>query len=72
MYAFGMPKKDWQQRLDGYKARTVTDTKILQGDDPDKRNSNSASISLNYSHFRVLHTLTVLTFFVCLDSKNKN
>ena len=35
------------------KARTVTDTKTLWGEDPDKRNLCSASICLNYYHFRV-------------------
>ena len=52
------------------KARTVTDTETLQGDDPDKRNPYSASISLNHSHFRVLSAFAVLTFYFCLDSKN--
>ena len=53
------------------KATTVTDRKTLWGEDPDKRNPCSASICLNYSHFRVqsyLHSQN-LTFF-CLDSKN--
>ena len=53
------------------KARTVTDAKTLWGEDPDKRNPCSASICLNYSHFRVqsyLH-LQFLHLF-CLDSKN--
>ena len=36
------------------KARTITNTKTLWGEDPDKRNPCSASICLNYSHFRVL------------------
>ena len=35
------------------KAMTVTDTKTLWGEDPDKRNPCSTSICLNYSHFRV-------------------
>ena len=35
------------------KARAVTDTKTLWGEDPDKRNLCCASICLNYSHFRV-------------------
>ena len=35
------------------KASTVTDTKTLWGEDPYKRNLCSASICLNYSHFRV-------------------
>ena len=35
------------------KAMIVTDTKPLWGEDPDKRNPCSASICLNYSHFRV-------------------
>ena len=35
------------------KATTVTDTKTLWGEDPDKRNPCSASICLNYSQFRV-------------------
>ena len=35
------------------KARTVTDTKTLWVEDPDKRNLCSASIRLNNSHFRV-------------------
>ena len=35
------------------KATTVTDTKTLWGEDPDKRNPCSTSICLNYSHFRV-------------------
>ena len=52
------------------KARTVTDTKSLQGEDPDKTNPYSASISLNHSHFRVLPAFAVLTFYFCLDSKN--
>ena len=34
------------------KARTITDTKTLWGEDPDKRNPCCASICLNYSHFR--------------------
>ena len=42
------------------KARTITDTKTLWGEDPDERNPCSASICLNYSHFRVFG----------LDSKN--
>ena len=49
------------------KARAVTDTKTLWGEDPDKRNPCSSSICLNYSHFRVqscLHT-QFLHFFVC-------
>ena len=53
------------------KAMTVADTKTLWGEDPDKRNPCSASICLNYSHFRVqsyLH-LQFLHFF-CLDHKN--
>ena len=36
------------------KARTVTDTKTLRGEDPDKRTPYSACNSSNYSHFRVL------------------
>ena len=48
MYVFGMPMKDWQQRL-----MTVADTKTLWEKDPDKRNPCSTSICLNYSHFRV-------------------
>ena len=39
------------------KARTITDTKTLWGEDPDKRNPCSAFICLNYSHFRVLSYL---------------
>ena len=35
------------------KAMTITDTKTLLGEDPDKRNTRSTSICLNYSHFRV-------------------
>ena len=35
------------------KAMTVTDSKTLWGEDPDKRNPCSSSICLNYSHFRV-------------------
>ena len=35
------------------KARTVTDTKTLWGEDSDKRNLCSASICLKNSHFRV-------------------
>ena len=49
------------------KARTVTDTKTLWEEDSDKRNTCSASICLNYCHFRVhvvLPTFAVLTFFV--------
>ena len=38
------------------KAMTVTDSKTLWGEDPDKRNPCS-SICLNYSHFRVLSYL---------------
>ena len=47
-------------------ARTVTDTKTLWGEDPDKRNSCSAFICLNYSHFRVQSYLNLhfLHFFV--------
>ena len=55
------------------KARTITDTKTLWGEDPDKRNPCSASICLNYSHFRVLSYLPsqFLHFFgLCMDSKN--
>ena len=52
IYVFGMPMKDWQQRLMG-KAMTVTDTKTLWGKDPDKRNPCFTSICLNYSDFRV-------------------
>ena len=44
------------------KARTVTDTKTLRGEDPYKRNPYSASISLNHSHFKVLPAFAVLTF----------
>ena len=44
------------------KARTVTDTKILRGEDPDERNPYSASISLNYSYFRVLPAFAALIF----------
>ena len=39
------------------KAMTVTDSKTLWGEDPDKRNPCSSSICLNYSHFRVLSYL---------------
>ena len=49
------------------KAMTVTDTKTLWGEDPDKRNPCSTSICLNYSHFRVQSyapAFAVLTFFV--------
>ena len=35
------------------KAMTVTDTKTLWGEDPDKRNPCSTSICLKYSNFRV-------------------
>ena len=56
------------------KARTITDAKTLWGEDPDKRNSCSASIiCLNYSHFRVLSYLPsqFLHFFgLCMNSKN--
>ena len=55
------------------KARTITDTKTLWGEDPDKRNPCSASICLNYSHFRVLSYLPsqFLHFCgLCMDSKN--
>ena len=55
------------------KARTITDTKTLWGEDPDERNPCSASICLNYSHFRVLSYLPsqFLHFFgLCMDSKN--
>ena len=48
------------------KATTVTDTKTLWGEDPDKRHPCSTSICLNYSHFRqqsYLH-LQFLHFFV--------
>ena len=48
------------------KATTVTDTKTLWGEDPDKRNPCSASICLNYSHFKVQSYLhwQFLHFFV--------
>ena len=54
------------------KARTITDTKTLWGEDPDKRNLCSASICLNYSHFIVLSYLPsqFLHFFgLCMDSE---
>ena len=35
------------------KAMTVTDSKTLWGEDPDKRNPCSSFICLNYYHFRV-------------------
>ena len=40
------------------KARTVTDTKTLQGEDLDKRNSYSASISLNYCETPITSEVT--------------
>ena len=48
------------------KVMTVTDTKTLWGEDPDKRNPCSTSIFLNYSHFRVQSYLhfQFLHFFV--------
>ena len=48
------------------KARTVTDTKTLWGEDPDKRNPCSASIALKLLSFQstVLPAFAVLTFFV--------
>ena len=55
------------------KARTITDTKTLWGEDPDKRNPCSASICLNYSHLRVQSYLSsqFLHFFgLCMDSNN--
>ena len=44
------------------KTITVTDTKTLQGEDPDKRDPYSASISLNHSYFRVLPAFAAVTF----------
>ena len=55
------------------KVKTITDTKTLWGEDPDKRNPCSASICLNYSHFRVLsylHAQFLHFFGLCMDSKN--
>ena len=53
------------------KATTVTDTKTLWGEDPDKRNPCSNSICLNYSHFRVQSYLhSQFLHFFCLDNKN--
>ena len=53
------------------KATTVTDTKTLWGEDPDKRNPCSTSICLNYSHFRVQSYLhSQFLHFFCLDNKN--
>ena len=40
------------------KAMTVTDTKTLWGEDPDKRNPCSTSICLNYSHLFIVITLS--------------
>ena len=54
------------------KVRTITDTKPLWGEDPDKRNPCSAYICLNYSHFRVLSYLPsqfLHLFGLCMDSK---
>ena len=53
------------------KAMTVTDTKTLWGEDPDKRNPSSTSICMNDSHFRVQSYLRLqFLHFFCLDNKN--
>ena len=53
------------------KAMTITNTKTLWGEDPDKRNPCSASICFHYSHFRVQSYLqTQFLYFFCLNSKN--
>ena len=44
-----MQKRLWWTK----QGQSVTDTKTLWGEDPDKRNLCSASICLNHSHFRV-------------------
>ena len=55
------------------KAMTVTDTKTLLEEDPDKRNPCPASIYLNYSHFKVQSYLhSQFLHFFCLDSRNNN
>ena len=50
------------------KAMTVTDTKTFWGEDPEKRNLCSASICLNYSHFRV-HSYLYLQFLHFLSGQ---
>ena len=53
------------------KAMTVTDTKTLWGEDPDKRNPCSTSICLNYSYFRVQFYLhSQFLHNLGLDNKN--
>ena len=53
------------------KATAVTDTKTLWGEDPDKRSLCSASIYLNYSHFRV-HSYLYSQFLHFWIRKNNN